>query len=79
MKDKLNQEVNVGDHVCTIMKNYRELVFCKVIDLTPKKIKVEYNHPNIKNHMIETTVFPEQLVKIDNELAMAYLLGAGAE
>jgi hypothetical protein len=79
MKDRLNQEVIVGDYVCTITKGYRDLVFCKVIALTPKKIKVEYNHPNIKNHMIETTVFPEQAVKIDEELAMAYLLGAGAE
>ena len=72
MKDKLNQKLEVNDYVCTIRSQYRELAFSKVIKITPKMLWVEYKNSGT---MIQYVVRPDQCVKIDPELAMAYILG----
>lgn len=72
MKDKLKQEIEVNDYVCTIRSHYRELVFAKVIKITPKMLRVEYKSGGA---MCAYTVRSDQCVKIDPQLAMAYILG----
>jgi len=42
MKDRLGQELEIGDHVITLAKNYRNMVDADVIKLTPEHVEVQY-------------------------------------
>ena len=42
MKDVRNKEIEVGDQVAVIAKNYKHLVIAEVVKITPKSVLVEY-------------------------------------
>lgn len=42
MKDIFGNELQVGDTVATMVKDYRELEVAKIIAFTPKQVRVEY-------------------------------------
>lgn len=41
MKDVLGYELKIGDHVVTVFDNYVDLIVCKVVGFTRKKVYVE--------------------------------------
>lgn len=42
MKDFIGQEIQSGDYVVVTRKNYRDFVVAKVLDVTPKNVRVVY-------------------------------------
>ena len=44
MKDFLGQEISIGDTVVLTAPEYRHFVKAKVIQFTPKKVRVEFNN-----------------------------------
>jgi hypothetical protein len=44
MKDFLGQEISIGDTVVLTAPKYRHFVKAKVIQFTPKKVRVEFNN-----------------------------------
>ena len=73
MKDFMGFELAEGDWVVAILPNYRELVLGRVIKLTPKKIRVEYQlNKHARDHLYD----PDAVVKVDgSHLTMKLLKG----
>jgi hypothetical protein len=70
--DKLNKDLVEGDYVIVVGKNYRNLVFAKVLKFSPKQIRVIYiSHGNSSQEYLTGEVVkvdPSDVDKIDSEL-----------
>lgn len=62
-KDRFNQDLQIGDTIVTMRKNYRELVTAKIIKFTPTKIRVEYQGRYSSAPFEEYLVDPCDVVK----------------
>jgi hypothetical protein len=77
MKDFLGSELEVGDSVITIAPRYRQLVLSRVIEFTPRSVRVAFmntwNYP-APGYYTELLQQPNQLVRVDGPELTAYLL-----
>lgn len=74
MKDFMGFELNVDDWVVAILPHYRELVLGRVVKLTPKKVRVEYQlNKSPQDHLYD----PTSLVKVDGSHLTIKLLKGG--
>lgn len=66
MKDFLGNELQVGDKVVCLERDYRNLIRATVVKLTPKMIFVEFTRKTYPDHMVteEVKCFSDQVVKI---------------
>lgn len=69
MKDFLDQELEVGDHVILILPGYRELVSGVVLRFTKCFAIVLYRRPwgGVRDGNTEIKQNPKQLVKVPNQ------------
>lgn len=66
MKDFLNNDLEVGDEIVCIERDYKNLVKAKIIKITGKTISVEYirrAYPGIER-TTQVKRFSDQVVKI---------------
>lgn len=79
MNDMLGSEITVGNAVIMAIPDYAGLCLCRVIKITPKKIRVQYNNTwnYAKGHLTIRLVDPENLCKIEGQDATAYILRNG--
>ena len=66
MKDFLGNELQVGDKVVCLEKDYKNLIKATVVKLTEKTIFVEFTRRAFSDRMVTETVkrFSDQVVKI---------------
>lgn len=76
MKDRIGQEVEIGDKVLVNAKGYRNMVIATVVKITPKKLVLEYKSFG-SNSILKYTVEPIQCVKPDPEALTAFILAGG--
>lgn len=60
MRDFFGQELRIGDRVGVLLKGYRHLVNAKVIQFTPKMIRVEY--PSMVPGYIDTYLVDSKML-----------------
>jgi len=49
MKDYFNNELAIGDTVAFYQPGYRNFILGKVVDFTPKKVRVNYMYQNYEH------------------------------
>lgn len=62
VKDFVGKELNIGDEVVFMMRNYRSLLKGTIIKLTPKNAVIK--HEKDSNYSEQTMQFFSQIVKI---------------
>jgi hypothetical protein len=66
-KDFLGRDINVGDEVILVQRNYRNLLKGTIIKITDKMCVVKHERQNIGS--TETRQFHNQVVKVSTEKA----------
>jgi hypothetical protein len=77
MKDFLGRELAIGDSVIVIAPNYRHFVLARVIQFTPKQIRVSFMNTwnyGPEGHYTELLQSPSQLTKVDGPDLTMHLL-----
>jgi hypothetical protein len=71
-KDILKNELSNGDYVAAASRH--SMYICKIIKISPKKIRVAQIHPSLTGRNDGWLVNPWDTVKIDGEDVLAALL-----
>ena len=81
MKDIVNQELAVGNIVVFNPPRYKGLVTGKIIGFSPKMVRVEYSAPwvtgykdGVKTNTDQTSRWPNEVMKVDEQVAFIYTL-----
>lgn len=67
MKDIIGQEIVVGNHVAFNPPHFKGLVIGKVIRLTPKGVRIEYNHCMTRG-TVECNRYRDDVIKVDEQI-----------
>ena len=68
-KDVMGTILEVGDHVVSITPYAKALMVCEIVRFSPKQVRLKYI-----THSGEISRFPDQIVKVLGEDALAYIL-----
>ena len=77
MKDFLGRDLELGDSVIVIAPNYRHFVLARVIQFTPKQVRVSFMNTwnfGSEGYYTELLQSPKQLTKVDGPDLTMYLL-----
>ncbi len=75
MKDFVGQDLDEGDYVAFVRPKYRESVLGKVIELTPKKVRVQYKpHRSPQSALEDTSVDPSDVIRLEKTDVLALML-----
>lgn len=77
MKDFLGRELEIGDSVIVIQPGYRDFVLARVIQFTPKQVRVSFMNTwnyGASGYYTELLQPPSQLTKVDGPDLTMYLL-----
>lgn len=66
MKDKLKQELEIGDTVVFLSPGYKDLRIGKIIKFTNKGYHIEWNENNIKKSQVRF-----ECIKINEQIKIA--------
>lgn len=72
MKDFLLRELEVNDSVVMIVPNYRNMVLGRIISISAKTVRVQYQ--NNYEKLAEVSRYPGDVVKVDGPDLTRYLL-----
>lgn len=70
MKDFLNRELNIGDHVICIEPGCKNYIMAEIFAFTPKFVRVKWG----ENKYEQQLQYPRQLIKIaETDVTWYYL------
>ena len=70
MKDFLNRELNIGDHVICIKTGYTSYTLAEVFGFTPQGVRVKWGESRYEKKLQS----PNQLIKVSETDVTWYLL-----